>query len=116
MVFYYFIIYNLTKIEIFHNYYNIHYHFYDDDMYYISSSNDSDMIQIYMFNCITDLTEWLSHNSIFLNMTKTDTIILSRPSCTQSSTHHFYNISSNVSIYNSPWFHDNLSYRILSKP
>ena len=40
----------------------------------------SDLIQISMFNCTTDLTEWFSHNSLSLYMTKTDTIIFSRPS------------------------------------
>ena len=42
-----------------------------------------------MFNCITDLTEWFSHNSLSLNMTKTDTIIFSRPSSPISITHPF---------------------------
>ena len=42
-----------------------------------------------MFNCITDLTEWLSHNSLSLNMTKTDTIIFSRASSPLSITHPF---------------------------
>ena len=42
-----------------------------------------------MFNCITDLTEWLSHNSLSLNITKTNTIIFSRPSYSLSITHHF---------------------------
>ena len=42
-----------------------------------------------MFNCITDFTEWFSHNSFSLNMTKTDTIIFSRPSSPLSITHPF---------------------------
>ena len=42
-----------------------------------------------MFNCITDITEWFSHNSLTLNMTKTDTIILSRPGSPLSITHPF---------------------------
>ena len=44
------------------------------------SASDSALIQISMFNSITDITEWFSHNSISLNMTKTDNIIFSRPS------------------------------------
>ena len=52
-------------------------------------SSDSDLIQMSMFNCITDLTEKFSHNSISLNMTKTDTIIFSRPSSPISITHPF---------------------------
>ena len=35
------------------------------------SPSDSDLIKIYMFNCITDLTECFYHNYISLNMTKT---------------------------------------------
>ena len=42
-----------------------------------------------MFNYITDLTEWFSYNSLSLNMTKTDTIILLRPSSPLSITHPF---------------------------
>ena len=53
------------------------------------SSSDSDMIQMTMFNCITDLTEWFSHNLLSLQMTKTGTIIFSRPSHRLSTTHHF---------------------------
>ena len=48
-----------------------------------------DLIQMSMFNCITDLTEWFSHNSISLNMTKTDIIIFARPCSPLSITHHF---------------------------
>ena len=44
------------------------------------SCSYSYLIQIYMFNCFTDLIEWFSHNSISLNMTKTDTIIFYTPS------------------------------------
>ena len=42
-----------------------------------------------MFNCITDLTEWFSQNLLSLNMTKTDTIIFSRPSSPLSIIHPF---------------------------
>ena len=42
-----------------------------------------------MFNCITDLTERFSHNSLSLNMTKTDTIIFYRPSSLLSINHPF---------------------------
>ena len=41
-----------------------------------------------MFNYITDLTEWFSHNSLSLNITKTDTITLPRPNSI-SINHHF---------------------------
>ena len=42
------------------------------------SSSDYNMIQISMSNCITDLTEWFSHNSISLNMSQTDITIFFR--------------------------------------
>ena len=51
--------------------------------------SDYDMIQMSMFNCITDLTEWFSHNSLSLNMTKTYIIIFSRHSSPLSITHPF---------------------------
>ena len=51
------------------------------------------MIQMSMFNYIfdfiTDLTELFSHNYISLNMTKTGTILFSRPSSPLSITHPF---------------------------
>ena len=59
---------------MFHKYPNINYHLYADDLQkYTSfpSSSDSDMIQMSMFNCITDITHLFSHNSISLNMTNT---------------------------------------------
>ena len=64
---------------------------FDDLQIYTSfpSCSDSDLIQMSMFNCITDLTEWFSNNSLSLNMTKTDTIIFSRPSFPLSITHSF---------------------------
>ena len=99
-----FIIYILPINSIFHKYPNIHYHLYADDLQiYLSlyiltlfihhiytsfpSSSDSDMIQMSIFNYITDLTEWFYHNYLSLNMTKTDTIIFSRPSSPLSITH-----------------------------
>ena len=87
-----FIIYILPIKSIFLKYPNIYYHLYADDLQIYTSfpsSSDSDMIQMSMFNCITDLTEWFSHNSLSLNMTKTDTIIFSIPSFPLSITHPF---------------------------
>ena len=42
-----------------------------------------------MFNYITAFTEWFSHNSLSLNITKTDTIILPRPNSPLSINHPF---------------------------
>ena len=86
------IIYILPIKSIFQKYHNIHYHFYADDLQIYKkfpSFINSYLIQMYMFNCITDLTELFFHNSLSLNMTKTDTIILSRPSYPISITHPF---------------------------
>ena len=79
-------------------------------------SGDFDLIQIFLFNCITDLTEWFSHDSLSITMTKTDTIIFSRPGYLLSIIHPFllsWN-SSNLSIYNYNWFQYNLLPRLLS--
>ena len=88
-----FIIYILPIKSIFHKYPNIHYHLYAMIYIYIytsfPSSSDSDIILMSMFNCITDLTEWFSHNSLSLHMTKTDTIIFLRHSYPLSITHPF---------------------------
>ena len=75
---------------MFHKYPNIHYHLYADYLQIytsFSSSSYSDLIKMSMFNCIIDLTEWLSHISLSLNMTKTDTVIFSRPSSLLTFTH-----------------------------
>ena len=88
-----FIIYILPIKSIFHKYTNIHYHLNADDLHIYTSfpsSSDSDMIQMSMFNCITDLTEWLSHNSVSLNMTKTNTIIFRDPVLHYQSVILFY--------------------------
>ena len=85
-----FIIYILPIKSIFHKYPNIHYHIYADDLHIYTSfpsSSDSVLIQISMFNFITDLTEWFSHNFLSLNMTRTDNIIFLRPSSPLSITH-----------------------------
>ena len=55
-----FIIYILPIKYIFHKYPNIHYQHYADDLQIYTlfpSYSDYDMIQMYMFNCISDLTE-----------------------------------------------------------
>ena len=62
-----FIIYILPIKSIFHKYPNIHYLLYADDLHIYTSflsSSYSDLIQMSMFNCITDLTKWFSHNSL----------------------------------------------------
>ena len=72
--------------------YIYNYHLYADDLQIYTlfpSSGDSDLIPMAMFNCITDITEWFSHNSLSLNMTKTDTIIFFKPSSPLSITHPF---------------------------
>ena len=73
-----FIIYILPIKSIFHKYPNINYHIYADDLqiYPFSSSSDSGLIQISIFNYITDLTYWFFHNSISFNMNKTNRINL----------------------------------------
>ena len=63
------IIYILPIKSIFHKYLNIHYHMYADYLQIYSLLHISNLIQ-YIFNYITDLTEWLSNNSICLNITK----------------------------------------------
>ena len=42
-----------------------------------------------MFNCLTYLIDWFSHNFLSLNMTKTDTIIISRPTYPLITNHPF---------------------------
>ena len=74
-----FIIYILHIKSIFRKYPYIHYHLFAYDLQMYTSfpmSCDSNSIQLSIFNCLTELTEWFSHNSLSLNMTKTDTIII----------------------------------------
>ena len=87
-----FIIYLFPIKSIFHKYRNIHYHLYTEYLQVYTSFPSSSyfyLIQITMFNCITDLTEWFSHNYLSLNMTKTNTKIFSRPSSPLSITQPF---------------------------
>ena len=84
--------YILSIKSIFRKYPYIHYHLFADDLQTYTSfpiSCDSNSIQLSIFNCLTELTDWFSHNSLSHNMTKTDTIILSRPTYPLIITHHF---------------------------
>ena len=86
------IIYILPIQSIFRKYPYIHYHLFADDLQIYTSfpiSCDSNSIQLSIFNCLTELTDWFSHNSLSLNMTKTDTIIISRPTYPLIITHPF---------------------------
>ena len=77
-----FIIYILLIKSIFRKYPYIQYHLFADDLQIYTSfpiSCDSNTIQLSIFDCLTELTDWFSQNSLSLNMTKTDTIIISRP-------------------------------------
>ena len=68
------------------------YHLFADDLHIYTSfpiSCDSNSIQPSIFNCHTYLTDWFSHNSLSLHMTKTDNIILSRPTYPLIITHPF---------------------------
>ena len=87
-----FIIYILPIKSIFRKYPYIYYHLFADDLQMYTSfqiSCESNSIQLSIFNCLTELTDWFSHNSISLNMTKTDTIIISRPTYPLIITHPF---------------------------
>ena len=88
----FFIIYILPIQSIFRKYPYIHYHLFADDLQIYTSfpiSCDSNSIQLSICNCLTELTDWFSHNSLSLNMTKTDTIIISRPTYPLIITHPF---------------------------
>ena len=77
-----FIIYILPIKSIFCKYHYINYHLFADDLQIYTSfpiSCDSNSIQLSIFNCLTEFTDWFSNNSLSLNMTTTDTIIISRP-------------------------------------
>ena len=52
-------------------------------------SSDPESMQLSIYNCITELTKWFANNSLSLNISKTDTIILSHPSSPLNITHPF---------------------------
>ena len=87
-----FIIYILPIKSIFLKCPHIHYHLYADDLQIYTSfppSSDPESIQLSIYNCITELTKWFANNSLSINISKTDTIILSRPSSPLNITHTF---------------------------
>ena len=74
-----FIIYILPIKSIFNKYHYIHYHLFADDLQIYTSfpiSCDSNSIQLSIFNCLTELADWFSHNSLSLNMTNTYPLII----------------------------------------
>ena len=109
-----FIIYILPIKSIFCKYPYIHCHLFADDLHIYTSfpnSCDSNSIQLSIFKCFTELTDWFSHNSLSLNMTKTDTIILSRPTYPLIITHPFLlSLTTSQSITNSYLYYSDHIY------
>ena len=70
----------------------IRYHLFADDLQiytFFPPGSDIDIIQLSIANCINDLISWFSCNSLSLNITKTDSIILSRSLSSITLTHPF---------------------------
>ena len=85
-----FILYILPINLIFFKYPNIRYHLFADDLQiYTFFPPDIDIIHLSISNCINDLIYWFSCNSLSLNITKTDIIILSRSLSSITLTHPF---------------------------
>ena len=87
-----FILYILPINLIFKKYPNIRYHLFADDLQiytFFPPGSDIDIIQLSIANCIKDLISWFSCNSLSLNITKTDSIILSRSLSSITLTHPF---------------------------
>ena len=94
-----FIIYILPIKSIFLKFPHIHYHHYTDDLQIYTSfppSSNPESIQLSIYNCINELTKWFANNLLSLNISKTDTIILSRPRELQ------FTFKYNTSIFNLP--------------
>ena len=87
-----FILYILPINLIFKKYPNIRYHLFADDLQiytFFPPGSDIDIIQLSIANCIKYLISWFSCNSLSLNITKTDSIILSRSLSSITLTHPF---------------------------
>ena len=68
-----FIIYIIPIKSIFRKYPHIHYHLFADDLQIYTSFLifcGSNFIQLSIFNCLTELTDWSPYDSLSLNMTK----------------------------------------------
>ena len=66
-----FLIYILPVSSIFKKYPYIHYHLYADDLQLYTSfpqSTDHAIIQYNIKNCITDIQNWFTSNSLSLNV------------------------------------------------
>ena len=87
-----FIIYILPIKSIVLKFSHIHYHLYADDIQIYTSfppSIDPESIQLSIYNCISELTKWYANKSRSLNISKTDTIILSHLSSFLNITYPF---------------------------
>ena len=87
-----FIIYVLPIISIFLKCPHILYHIYADDLQIYTSfppSSEPESIQLFIYNCITELTKWFANNSLSLNISNIDNNILSHPSSPLNITHPF---------------------------
>ena len=87
-----FILYILPINLIFFKYPYIRYHLFTIDlqMYtFFPPDTDIDILQLLIANCINDKISWFSCNSLSLNITKTDSIILSRSLSSITLNHPF---------------------------
>ena len=87
-----FILYIIPINLIFFKYSYIRYHLFADDLQiynFFLPDSDIDIIQLSIANCIDDLISWFSCDSLSLNITKTDSIILSRCLSSITLTHPF---------------------------
>ena len=69
----------------------IYYHLFADDLHiytFFLPGSDIDIIQLAIANCVNDLISWFACNSISLNITKKDSITLSRFLSSITLTHY----------------------------
>ena len=87
-----FILYIFPINLIFLKYPYIRYHLFADNLQiytFFPPGSDIDIIQPSLVNCINDLISWFSCNSLSINITKTDSIILARSLSSSTLTHPF---------------------------
>uniref|UniRef100_A0A672YQT0 Reverse transcriptase domain-containing protein n=1 Tax=Sphaeramia orbicularis TaxID=375764 RepID=A0A672YQT0_9TELE len=92
-----FLLYVLPLGHIIQHYSDVSYHLFADDIQIYCSFNSSEPHKLSsLINCLSELKQWLNDNSLQLNSSKTETLIIAPDSAIPGIKHHLGDLSSSV--------------------
>uniref|UniRef100_A0A672ZSA2 Reverse transcriptase domain-containing protein n=1 Tax=Sphaeramia orbicularis TaxID=375764 RepID=A0A672ZSA2_9TELE len=92
-----FLLYVLPLGHIIRQYSDVSYHLFADDIQIYCSFSSSEPHKLSsLINCLSELKQWLNDNSLQLNSSKTETLIIAPDSAIPGIKHHLGDLSSSV--------------------